>query len=80
MVNVYVNAQEALREVRGTLAQRKAESSAQSSQSAVVRALLAAKSQGQIPGIHGRLGALPEPSKCKEHMEALPRRLAGSNA
>jgi hypothetical protein len=43
--------------VRGVLAQRKAEASAQSSQSAVVRALLTAKSRGEVRGIHGRLGA-----------------------
>ena len=48
--------QSALREVRGVLAQRKADASAQSSQSAVVQALLAAKAAGDIPGIHGRLG------------------------
>ena len=48
--------QGALREVRGVLAQRKADASTQSSQSAVVQALLAAKSAGEIPGIHGRLG------------------------
>jgi len=42
--------------VRGVLAQRKADASAQSSQSAVVQALLAAKSAGEIPGIYGRLG------------------------
>ena len=48
--------QAALREVRGVLAQRKADASARSSQSAVVQALLAARSSGEIPGIHGRLG------------------------
>lgn len=47
-----------LREARGVLAQRKADASAQSTQSAVVQALLAARSSGDIPGIHGRLGML----------------------
>lgn len=38
------------------LAQRRADASAQNSQSEVVQALLAAKAAGDIPGIHGRLG------------------------
>ncbi|KAK9829009.1 hypothetical protein WJX72_003379 [[Myrmecia] bisecta] len=48
----------ALREVRGKVEQRRADASAQSSQGAVVKALLAAKAAGQLPGIHGRLGDL----------------------
>eukprot|EP00884_Botryococcus_braunii_P019465 jgi/Botrbrau1/6201/Bobra.0344s0041.1 len=51
-------AEAALREVRGRAEQRRAEATARTSQSAVVAALLAAKSQGQISGIHGRLGDL----------------------
>ena len=47
----------ALREVRGVLAQQRAESSAASAQGAVVAALMAARASGAIPGIHGRLGA-----------------------
>ncbi|CAK0785709.1 hypothetical protein CVIRNUC_008920 [Coccomyxa viridis] len=50
--------QAALREARGVLAQRRADASARSSQSAVVQALLAARASGEIPGIHGRLGDL----------------------
>lgn len=49
-------AETALREVRGRAEQRRAEATARTSQSAVVAALLAAKAQGQISGIHGRLG------------------------
>lgn len=52
-------AEAALREVRGRAEQRRAEATARTSQSAVVAALLAAKSQGQIVGIHGRLGVYP---------------------
>ena len=48
--------QAALRKARGVLAQRRADASARSSQSAVVQALLAARASGDIPGIHGRLG------------------------
>ena len=47
-----------LREVRGRVEQRRGEMSQQSSQGAVVKALLAAKASGQISGIHGRLGEL----------------------
>ncbi len=42
-------------QVRGTVAQRRAERSAQSSQSAVIQALMTARKD--IPGIRGRLGA-----------------------
>lgn len=49
-------AETALRDVRGRAEQRRAEATARTSQSAVVAALLAAKAQGQISGIHGRLG------------------------
>ena len=45
-----------LRDVRGQVEQRRAEAASQNSQGAVVKALLAAKASGQIPGIHGRLG------------------------
>lgn len=44
-----------LREVRCAVAQRRAERSAQSSQSAIIQALMAARKD--IPGIRGRLGA-----------------------
>lgn len=44
-----------LREVRGAVAQRRAERTAQSSQSAIIQALMAARKD--IPGIRGRLGA-----------------------
>ena len=53
--------QGALREVRGVLAQRRADASAQSTHSAVVQALLAAKAAGEIPAIHGRLGKSTRP-------------------
>ena len=43
-----------LREVRGAVAQRRAEGSAQRSQSAITQALMAARKD--IPGIRGRLG------------------------
>ncbi|BDA46592.1 Structural maintenance of chromosomes protein 4 [Coccomyxa sp. Obi] len=45
-----------LREVRGAVTQRRAERSAQSSQSAIIQALMAARKD--IPGIRGRLGDL----------------------
>ena len=45
-----------LREVRGKLEQRRNDSNSQNSQSAIVQALMKAKSSGQIPGIYGRLG------------------------
>ena len=45
-----------LREVRGRVEQRRSDSNAQRSQGAVVQALMAAKSSGEIPGIYGRLG------------------------
>lgn len=43
-------------EVRGCVEQRRADSQAQTSQGAVVKALMAAKTSNQIPGIFGRLG------------------------
>ncbi|KAK9798137.1 hypothetical protein WJX73_006477 [Symbiochloris irregularis] len=46
------------REVRGRLNQKRAELEAQASQGAVVKALMAAKTSGQLPGIYGRLGDL----------------------
>lgn len=46
----------ALQEVRGRVEQRRADSQAQTSQGAVVKALLAAKASKEIPGILGRLG------------------------
>ena len=49
----------ALQEVRGHAEQRRADVAAQSSQGAVVRALMAAKSAGSLPGIYGRLGEPP---------------------
>ena len=49
----------ALQEVRGRAEQRRADVAAQSSHGAVVKALMAAKSAGSLPGIYGRLG---EPS------------------
>jgi structural maintenance of chromosome 4 len=48
----------ATREVRGKTEQRRAEASQKASASAVVSALLEAKSSGAIEGIHGRLGDL----------------------
>ncbi len=45
-----------MRDVRGRVEQRRTEASSLSSQGAVVKALLAAKASGDIPGIHGRLG------------------------
>lgn len=47
---------QALQDVRGKVQQRRADSQAQTSQGAVVKALLAAKSSKEIPGILGRLG------------------------
>jgi len=47
----------ALQDVRGKVQQRRADSQAQTSQGAVVKALMAAKSCKEIPGILGRLGA-----------------------
>ena len=46
----------AVRDVRGRVEQRRADSQAQTSQGAVVKALMAAKSSKEIPGILGRLG------------------------
>lgn len=46
----------AVQEVRGRVEQRRADSQAQTSQGAVVKALMAAKSSRDIPGILGRLG------------------------
>lgn len=46
----------AVQDVRGQVEQRRADSQAQSSQGAVVKALMAAKSSKEIPGILGRLG------------------------
>ena len=55
-----------LRDVRGQVEQRRAEAASQNSQGAVVKALLAAKGSGQIPGIHGRLGmSFLTASSCK---------------
>lgn len=48
----------ALREVRGRVEQRRADANSQASQGAVVKALLEARSRGDIPGICGRLGDL----------------------
>ena len=48
-----------LREVRGKLEQRRSDTTAQRSQSAVIQALMAAKAKGEIPGIYGRLGEAP---------------------
>lgn len=48
-----------LREVRGRVEQRRGDLSSQQSQGAVVKALLEARSRGEIQGIHGRLGAWP---------------------
>ncbi len=47
---------QALQDVRGKVQQRRADSQAQTSQGAVVKALMAAKSSKEIPGILGRLG------------------------
>ncbi|KAL0027544.1 hypothetical protein WJX77_009918 [Trebouxia sp. C0004] len=49
---------QALQDVRGKVQQRRADSQAQTSQGAVVKALMAAKSSKEIPGILGRLGDL----------------------
>lgn len=48
----------ALQEVRGRVEHRRADSQAQTSQGAVVKALMAAKTNKDIPGILGRLGNL----------------------
>lgn len=45
-----------LREVRGRVEQRRSDINSQQSQGAVVKALLEARSRGEIEGIHGRLG------------------------
>ena len=45
----------ALQDVRGRVEQRRADSQAQTSQGIVVKALMAAKSSKEIPGILGRL-------------------------
>ena len=45
-----------LQEVRGTVQQRRADSQAQTSQGDIIKALMAAKAKGEIPGILGRLG------------------------
>ncbi|KAI3438320.1 hypothetical protein D9Q98_000754 [Chlorella vulgaris] len=47
-----------LREVRGRVEQRRSDVNSQTSQGAVVRALLEARQRGDIEGIHGRLGDL----------------------
>ncbi|WIA28149.1 hypothetical protein OEZ86_010718 [Tetradesmus obliquus] len=47
-----------LRRLRTTCAGLKADSSSAASQSAVVKALLAARASGDIPGVYGRLGDL----------------------
>ena len=47
---------QALQDVRSKVQQRRADSQAQTSQGAVVKALMAAKSSKEIPGILGRLG------------------------
>lgn len=46
----------ALREVRGRVEQRRADINSQTSQGAVVKALMEARKRGEIEGIHGRLG------------------------
>ncbi len=46
----------ALREVRGRVEQRRADITSQTSQGAVVKALMEARRRGDIDGIHGRLG------------------------
>lgn len=46
----------AVQDVRGRVEQRRADSQAQTSQGAVAKALMAAKSSKEIPGILGRLG------------------------
>ena len=48
----------ALREVRGRVEQRRADITSQTSQGAVVKALMEARRRGDIGGIHGRLGKL----------------------
>ena len=48
----------ALREVRGRVEQRRADITSQTSQGAVVKALMEARRRGDIDGIHGRLGEL----------------------
>ncbi len=47
---------QALQDVRGKVQQRRADSQAQTSQGTLVKALMAAKSSKEIPGILGRLG------------------------
>ena len=44
-------------QVRGSVEQRRATASMQSSAGAVVKALLGAKASGELPGVFGRLGA-----------------------
>ena len=46
----------ALREVRGRVEQRRADVNSQTSQGAVVKALMEARQHNKIDGIHGRLG------------------------
>lgn len=46
----------ALREVRGRVEQRRADINSQTSQGAVVKALMEARQRGEIDGIYGRLG------------------------
>ncbi|KAL4452508.1 hypothetical protein ABPG75_008170 [Micractinium tetrahymenae] len=48
----------ALREVRGRVEQRRTDISSQTSQGAVVKALMEARQRGEIDGIYGRLGDL----------------------
>lgn len=50
-----------LREARGRLERLRGEVTQQSSQGAVVKALLAAKASGDLPGVHGRLGTAQLP-------------------
>lgn len=45
-----------LREVRGRVEQRRSDINSQTSQGAVVKALMEARQRGEIEGIHGRLG------------------------
>jgi hypothetical protein len=68
----------ALREVRGALAQRRADASAASSRGAVTSALLAAKASGALPGIRGRLGALCPRAFCMRGRLCLPAWQASS--
>lgn len=55
-----------LQEVRGRVEQRRADSQAQTSQGAVVKALMAAKTSKDVPGILGRLGEAAQWAKRPE--------------